>query len=56
MPFAVSLRLPLGVQSVPELLILGGIVGADEQVARAQAPGEGVETHGFFAFGGFGTP
>jgi hypothetical protein len=55
MPFAVSLRLPLGIERVPELPIVGGVVGADEEVARAQAPGEGVEAQGVLAFGRFRT-
>ena len=30
-PFGVSLRLPLGFQTVPELLIVGGVIAANSR-------------------------
>jgi hypothetical protein len=53
MPLAGSLRLPLGFQTVPELLIVFPAVGAQHEAAGAQAPGEGVEANGLLPFRSF---
>jgi hypothetical protein len=53
MPFAVSLRVPLGFQTIPELPIVFRVVAANHEATGAQAPGEGVEADGLPPFRSF---